>query len=75
MNTTNQTLTREPGLPKFFAMVSTAGGQFVKCEVQMALSPRQLLPTYQATAVEGHPFDGQRKVIVPFSRLSFVKNT
>jgi hypothetical protein len=64
---------REPGLPKFCALVSTPDGQSVKCEVQMALSTQQLMPMYQAEALEGSPFDGQRKVIVPFSRLSFVK--
>jgi hypothetical protein len=58
-------------LAKFYAMVLTAQGSCVKCEIQMVLSPYQLMPMYRAKAMEGHPFDGQRKVIVPFSRLVF----
>jgi hypothetical protein len=58
--------------PKLLALVSTPDGQRVQCEVEMILSSYQLMPMYQAKAIEGHPFDGQRKVIVPFSRLVLI---
>lgn len=54
------------------ALVSNADGKLIRCEVEMLLSPFQLMPMYMAKALEGFPFDGQRKVIVPFSRVSFV---
>jgi hypothetical protein len=58
--------------PTVCALVSTPDGTFVRCTVEMVLSPYQLMPMYQAEAIEGRPFDGQRKVIVPFTRVSFV---
>lgn len=57
--------------PTVSAFVSTADGLFVRCQVQMLLSSDYLMPMYAAEAIEGHPFDGQRKVIVPNHRVSF----
>jgi hypothetical protein len=58
--------------PAVCALVSTSDGLLVRCNVEMVLSPYRLMPMYAAEAIEGHPFDGQRKVIVPAHRVSFV---
>lgn len=57
--------------PTVCALVSTPDGLAVQCRVEMVLSPYYLMPMYKAEAIEGRPFDGQRKVIVPSHRVSF----
>ena len=61
--------------PTVCAFVSTADGLQVQCKVEMVLSPYWLMPMYKAEALEGHPFDGQRKVIVPSHRVSFASRS
>jgi hypothetical protein len=57
--------------PTVCAFVSTPDGRQVQCKVEMVTSSYLLMPMYKAEAIEGHPFDGQSKVIVPFHRVSF----
>lgn len=57
--------------PTVCALVSTPDGLQVQCRVEMVLSSKYLMPMYRAEAIEGRPFDGQSKVIVPMHRVSF----